>query len=236
MANSKSSNYKEYIKLQARKNELWEKLRKLPNVKLAKPYQNGWTIEYDVRADIKRRQDYPIIKEALEKGFNTSYTKNVKVIRAIRSKDTKAIIKGKWSDQLISSFYPIMNYISEDQFNDSGIMCKYYYLDTASERYIKYKRKCYYCSFPSYWMVLKVKPNMITHRYIKGGEIEKEYNYLHDRLWHSGEFNNCITNYSKSFPAHKDRSKLKGKIRKFINGDLEDIYNERVSLKYEYEY
>lgn len=234
MANTKDPKYKEYIKLQERSNELWKKLIKLPNVKLAKPYQNGWTIEYDIRSDIKRRADYPNIKKALEVGFGISYTKNVKVVRAIRTKDTTAVIKGKWHNNPIFDFYPLRRYVKEEEFNNFSGFSKYYYLDTTSERYTKYKRKYYYCDFPSYWLVLKVKPNMITHRYIKGGEIEKEYRYLQNRLWYSGEFNHCKISYSKSFPAFKDRSKVRGKIRKFMSGDIEDIYNDRIPLEYYY--
>lgn len=45
--------HKEFIKLQNRLSELQKKLSKMPNVKLAKPYQRGWVIRYDVRSDIK---------------------------------------------------------------------------------------------------------------------------------------------------------------------------------------
>lgn len=234
MANTKDLKYKEYVKLRARHDELWKKLSKLPSVKLDKPYQKGWIISFDVRADIKKRADYPVIKEALERGYYDSYTNNVKVVKAIRTKDHAAIIKGKWNSNLISDFYPKRNIMTEAEHKVSKSLSKYFELDTTSERYIKYHRRDYYCTFPSYWLVLKVKPYMITHRHIKGGALQKEYDHIHNRLWYSGEFNCIINNYGKSFPAIKERTRIRGKIRKFLSGDAEDIFNEKVPLEYTY--
>lgn len=234
MLNSEELKYKEFINLQKRLNELSEKLRDLPNVKLDKPYQRGWVIQYDVRDDIKNREDYPLIKEALEKGWYDSYTNDVKVVRAIRKNDKNVVIKGKWSSRIISHFYPKRKEYSEGEYKSFVAINKFYVLDESSERYRKYGRKLYHCQFPSYWLKLKVRPNMITHRYLKGGELESEYELLRYRLYWSGEFSSFVTNYGKSYPAYKDRTKIRAKIRKFINGSSDDIYNDKIPLEYEY--
>lgn len=235
MLNSEEIKYKEFIKLQNRCNKLWNELRDLPLVKLENPYQRGWVISYDLRSDIKNRKDYPEIKEALDLGWHETYTNNVKVVRAIRNGDNSSLIKGKYNKaRLISDYYPIRNKISEKEYLISKSLNKYYTLDSTSEAYTKYNRKYYYCSFPSYWLVLKVKPNIITHTRLKGGEIEREYDFLRYKLYGSGDYYNFLTNYSKSYPSYKDRTKVRSKIRKFINGDIDDIYNDKVPLEYTY--
>lgn len=234
MLNNEELKYKEYLKLQKRLEEVREKLSKLPNIKLDKPYQNGWLMFYDLRDDIKRRSDYPIIKECLDIGWCESSTKNINVVRAIRRGDYKALIKSRFGKMtLVSDFLPHRKDIPEDKYLKLNIKAnKYFVLNTTSDRYLKYQRKDYYCSFPSYWLMLKVKPYIITHKYLKGGELESEYDCLRQRLYWSGEFNSFMTNYGKSYPASKDRTRIRSSIRKFINGDVDDIYNNKIPLEY----
>ena len=235
MLNAEDFKHKEFIKLQNRLNELYEKMKKLPNIKLDKPYQRGWVIFYDVREDIKRRLDYPTIKEAVEEAYYESYTNDIKVVRAIRRKEGNGLIKNKWgSIQSVSSYYPHRRLYSEKEYEITKTLNKFLELDTSSEAYRKFGRKAYYCAFPHYWLVIKVKPNIITHKKSKGGEIESEYENIRKRLYWSGEFISFQINYGKSYPSHKDRTKIRGSIRKFINGDADDIYSEKIPLEYEY--
>lgn len=236
LLNSKEIKYKEYLKLLKRLDKLDIELRKLPNIKLNKPYQSGWIILYDLRDDIKRRQDYSDIKKCLDLGWHQSYTKNVNIVRAIRKGDTKSFIKSKYGSlYLISDYLPYRRNISEeDYFKLDNKTNKYYILDTTSDNYIKYKRKRWYCDFPNYWLVLKVKPNIITHKRLKGGELQSEYDYIRNKIYNSKEFNSFITNYDKFYPKSKDRVKIRCIIRKFINGDIEDIFNDKIPLKYKY--
>lgn len=235
MLDQEELKYKEYLKLQKRKDELSKKINKLPNVKLDKPYQSGWIISYDVREDIKRRSNYPIIKEVIELGWHDSYTKNVNVIRAIRRKE-KTMIKSRFGSlNCVSTYYPQRKNISDDTYQKLDFKTnRYFELDTSSERYRKYQRKEYYVTVPSFWLVLKVKPNMITHKRKKGGEMESEYDCIMHRLYWSGEFQSFIINYGRSYPVSKDRARTRSDIRKFLNGDIEDIYVNKVPLEYEY--
>lgn len=233
--NAKELKYKEFIKLQKKYDELGSALAKRANIKLDKPYQQGWVICYDVRPDIKKRVDYPIIKEIIESGWSESYTSNVNVVRAIRQKKTQALIKNRWNEQHISSYYPRRESISEAKYKKLDIKAnRYWVLDTASERYTKYQRKDYFATVPSFWLVLKVKPFMITHRRQKGGVIESEYEQLRSRLYFSGEFQSFIINYGKSFPKIKERTRAKVNIKKFMKGVADDIVNEKIPMEYEY--
>ncbi len=234
MLNKEDFKYKEFIKLQAAHNKLWEKLRNMPKVKLKEPYQRGWIVKYDVRDDIKSRNDYPIIKQLIEAGYYDSENNNVNAIKAIRRGDTQTRIKSSWGGlDHISHYYPKKRDISEKEYLEGGkIYEKYFILDTLSERYRKFGYKRYLISLPNYWLVLKVKPNIITHKTLKGGELEKEFQFIHDRLYNSGEFRAFYTNYSSSYPAYKDRGKVRTKISKFKNGIDDDIFNDKVPKEY----
>ncbi len=239
MLNKEDLKYKEFIKLQTRLMKLWEKLKDLPNIKLKEPYQRGWIIKYDVRDDIKNRADYPAIKELVEKAWHDTETNNVNVIRAIRKGDTQVRIKNRYGKlDSITNYYPRRADISENECLQECLISKtakkYYILDTLSERYRKHGYKRYYLSFPNYWLVLKVRPNIITHRKLKGGAIQKEHDFIEDRLYRSGEFSGFVTGYGSCYPAYKDRGKVRTKINKFLTGKIEDIYNEKVPKEYDY--
>ncbi len=236
MLNKEDLKYKEFIKLRTKLNKLYDKLRSLPNVKLKEPYQRGWVIKYDIRDDIKKRSDYPKIKELLEIGYFASETNNVNVVKAIRRGDTQTRIKSKWGAlDHISSYYPKVRDISEKEYLEGGkLYIKYFLLDTLSERYRKFGYKRYLLSLPNYWLVLKIKPNIITHKKLKGGAIEKEYQFIYDKLYYSGEFLSFTINYGASYPAYKDRGKIRTKISKYRNGVDDDIFNEKIPKEYEY--
>jgi hypothetical protein len=239
MLNKEELKYKEFLKLQKKIDKLWEKLKAMPNVKLKEPYQRGWIIKYDVRDDIKNRADYPAIKELLEKGWHDTETNNVNVIRAIRRGDTQVRIKNRWGQlDSITNYYPRRADISEAEYLQecaiSKTANKYYILDTLSEKYRKHGYKRYYLSFPNYWLVLKVRPNIITHTKLKGGALQKEHDFLCDRVYYSGEFSSFLTNYGSSYPAHKDRGRTRTKISKFVHGKEEDIFNEKVPREYDH--
>lgn len=174
-------------------------------------------------------------KELIESGWSESFTNNVNVVRAIRQKKTQGLIKTKWSVDNISSYYPQRKYISESDFNKLTLpIAKYWVLDTTSELFTKHKRKRWFVVVPSFWLVVKVKPFMITHKKTKGGELESEYQHIRNRLYYSGEFQSFITNYGKSFPKVKERTRIKVQVKKFLKGDAEDIYNERIPQEYTY--
>ncbi len=233
MLNKEDLKHKEFIKLNKKLDKLQDKLDAMPNIELNEPYQRGWVIKYDVRDDIKSRKDYPVIKEIIERGYCDSYTSNVNVVKAIRKGDTQARIKSRWGQPIsISFYYPHRNFLTEKEFLDGGkLYDKYFILDTLSERYRKFGRRDFHVCVPSYWLVLKVKPNMITHKKLKGGAIEKEHQFIYDKI-HSGEFSSFFENSSSSYPAYKDRGKVRTKISKYKNGLDDDIFNEKVPKEY----
>lgn len=228
MLNKYDLRYKNFLKLERQYDAVSTKLYKLPMVKLEKPYQRGWFIVYDLREDIKRRKDAPVILEAINTGLSFIHTRNVEDVRAVRA--GKKSVRGKRGQ--IRSLEPGRIKLSEDKYKKlSKEVAQYFELDMFSDAYRKYKYKLYYLNMPRYWTVLKVKPNLITHVPRKGGELESEYTKLRDQLW---RFWNEKHGYSKSFPKHKDRTKTRAAIQKFKNGETDDVVIKKIPLEYKY--
>jgi len=222
--------YKEYVRMQKRCDELWREIRKLPLIELDEPYQKGWIIKLELREDIRRRADGDIIQKMLDMSFRETTTTSVKHVRMIRQGKKSYYVGNRHY-----SLFPPRQCISHETYlslNPSEQ--KYFHLDRFSYGYLTKGHKTYYGHFPEYWLVIKARPNIITHRRQKGGELEKEYDYLHHKLYHSGEFSEFNINYGKSFPASKDRARVRDDIQKFMKGEIEDIYNLKVPMEYYY--
>lgn len=231
MLNKKDKKYKEYLKLVKKVDEVGTKFYRQELVKLDEPYQCGWEIIYDVREDIKRREDYPYIKELIELSYYPNYTRNVNLVRAIRRKENS--FQGKRGIVLVNSCLPHRKDLYKEDLVNLKLN-KWYELDERHPSYIKYKREIYKLTLPSYWLVLKVKPYIVTHTRGRDAELESEYDKLRKELYFSGKYDKFIPNYGSSYPAYKDRTKLRDSISKFKNGQIDDIYNEKIPLIYDW--
>lgn len=83
-----------------------------------------------------------------------------------------------------------------------------------------------------YFTILKCKPIIHTHYAAKGGKFEKERAWLEDQIHHY--WATIGEGYGGSYPAYKDRAKLRDKIAKFKKGEIEDIINEKIPKEYEW--
>lgn len=226
----KENKYKTFLGYQRRIQEIEKKLRTLPLKKLDTPFQKGWLVYFDIREDIKSRKDYIYIKEAFDLTYKDNYhfEKDAKHITMIRSGLQSYKKQGK-----LISFCPIRKSISKVVFESlKPETQKYFYLDTLSHVYEKYKQEFYFLYLPKYFLVLKTKKNIMTHYIEKGGELEKERDYLKD-LFHSVD-NPLFTNYGKSYPKSKMRTETRDKIQKFKKGEIEDIIISKPFMDYEY--
>lgn len=231
MLNKYDLKFKSFLAMQEKLWKLEEEVRKLPLVELEKPYNDGWIVTYRLRDDILRRKDVDTIKQVLELGYASQRINNLEYVKAIR-RGEKSISKVKHKKQIRINLEPGRYCISEKKYLEFPKEVQaYFHLDTAHDAYKLYGRKYYCAHLPYYWLKLRVKPNYITHIAKKGGEKETEIAFLRDKLW---IFWQTQRNYSKSFPKHKDRSKIRAKISKFKKGELDDIYNEKIPLEYKY--
>lgn len=222
MLNKHDIRYKEYIKKENRYYEVQQKLRKLPWTKLKTPYQKGWLIKYDLRPDIKRRKDFESIKQVLELAYyHDQFINDVNTVKAVRKGEKFITKKGKKID-----LRPERYHIRHNEYLDlTEKVQSYFCLDTMHEAYKKWERKYYISTIPDHWLVLKAKPNMITHIQKKGGELESELAELKKKMdifWmeYAGSY--------KRFNIKSPRRMIRDNINKFKNGQAEEIYNEKV--------
>lgn len=221
--------FKEYIFLDNRFWELKEKISQLPLIPLEKPVQKGWEVYFDLRDDIKARKDYLSISKAFNLCARSTYTRNVKQIRRIRANHSlnSFPIYEKGSSNPI----PYLSMINEKVYSTlTPDVSKFFVQDPRSSKWVSFKGKYYYLDIPRFWILVKVRPNMHTHYREKGGEIEKELAYIEKRIrFLRLKFSH---NYGASYPAYKDRTKVRAKIQKYKKKEIEDITNEKIPREY----
>lgn len=222
--------HKLWLRLLKEEHDLWQKIKDLPLIELSEPYQRGWRVKFELREDIARSPMGPVIQSILDDHMGGWVTQNVNHVRAIRQGKKTYEHKGK-----IIDLTPRAHRISEAKYEElTREQKKFFTLDIGSEDYRKRGYKRYYPTFPNYYLKLKARPNLITHKRQKGGELESELEQLKARIWYSAEFIEFQTNYGTSYPRHKDRTRTRDKIQKFKKGEIEDIYNEKVPREYDY--
>jgi hypothetical protein len=228
MLNKHDYRYRNYLKLERKMDEVYRKLRSVPWVPLKNPYKDGWNIFYDLRKDISLRRDAGIIKLAVLHGYRTLFTRNESHVKAIRAGKTS--VKAKKGKTV--NLCPDKTKLSEKSYNELPDNIRHYFqLDELDEAYIKWKAKYYKICLPNYWLQLRVKSRIITHIQKKGGALEAEYEFLCDQY---RSYFDLGINYSKCFPAYKDRAKVRSAIQKFKHGNADDIQIEKIPMEYEY--
>lgn len=212
---------KEFLKLSKRLNELYAELRKLPLKKLKEPFQRGWEISYKLRDDVAHRKDANQILEKLSLVFPFSRkTNSVKEVRLIRrgAKGYYDIRNGK---RVYISLGPPRKHLNQREYNKLDEAKKpWFIMEEVESEY--YGGKRYRLYLPDHLLVLKVRPNMITHYYEKGGELEAEMDFVAQKLrsyWeetHGGS--------TSRYPSGKKRAETRAIIGKYLKGELEDVH------------
>lgn len=229
--NKYEKKFKDFLKLRRELDEIRDKLKNLPLIPFEKPIQKGWYIKFEMRKDISNRQDSHWIQKAMDIGYKPQYINNVKHVRMMR-----AGLKGYWTNarngrRVWMTFEPYKLYFKESQFDKFPVEIKKYF---KMDRYHinPYNRNKYRIVLPSYWLIPKARPNFHTHYQKKGGFLESKQAFIEYKL--SEYWRLYGTNYSKSYPARKDRTKTRIQIQKFKKGEIPDILYEKVPLEYCY--
>jgi hypothetical protein len=217
MLNKYDLKEKEFLKKQRELNELYEKRKEIEWVELKEPYQRGWTIYYELRDDIKRREDADKIQRAMELGYGIAHTRSEAHVRNVRRGDkVKSVINPSRKNLRLKD-------IPDD-------LKKYFVADYQG---ILNKRD-YQIAIPRYWFTRKVKPFIVTHT--RDCSIDREISKLQNELYISGKYIDIAGHRWKwhtSFPIHKLRVETRDQIRKFLNGETEDISIEKYKRAYE---
>lgn len=229
---SHEKSHKEYLKNYKRKRELQELIKTVPLIPLSEPKLVGWDVVYDLRSDIKERVDAFDIQQALDLTCTSQRIRNVKHVKMIRAgkKGYIYIHKGR---RLWSTFCPEIHTISEKEYDLLPPQIrKWFQLDISNKLFIRYGRKYYTSNVPDYFLILRAKPVFHTHYEGKGGEIQREIDYLTYKIneyWQTAPGGG----YRKSFHANKYRAKMRDKISKFKKGEIEDIDNDKIYMDYD---
>ncbi len=227
--------YKQYLALEKRYWEIREELRKRPAIPLKEPYQHGWDVYFDFRDDVKNKTDFPAIKAAFDLVHSQGYTRQVKHIKRIRANrnynsylsDPETTKRWNWG------VLPQLRLLRQHEYDQlPGDIKKWFALDAYTEKWASFQGHSYWLDIPRYWLEIKTRPHMITHRREKGGKLETEYEFIHSKLrmlWRKFSHN-----YSSSYPAYKDRCRVRASISRFKKGEAEDIPIEKIPREYDW--
>lgn len=225
MLNKFDKREKYFINLQLRAAVIEKELKSLPLIKLDKPYKNGYRIKLVLREDIRNRKDAEEILKAVEIGYRNDYvTFNVQKVKAIR-KGQDFIERIKKKKRIREDLRPSKRMINEKYYKElPDNLQKYFNLDVYGEQYRLHGRKFYYISLPHYYLVLKAKPNIITHTRKKGGPLQSELDFIDDCLrdyWRTTP----SSDYERKYSWNKGEIKqdFKNQLSKFKKGEIDDI-------------
>lgn len=243
---------KRYLKLIAESNSLYKQRRSMPWIEV-KPYQDGWTLHMDFRDDIKRRVDYPTLQRVLELISISGTTRNPKAVSRVRSdrrpdavyllfNPPKAYARnihhqegdvfGENEERYYrrSSSYgsaPVLGRLSVKNWEkENADVQKWFYKVEDDTKYWGLK-EWYQANFPRYWMVVRVKPAIVTHHRAidpvlqrKEAEVDAEIELLRNMGYSNSNYK--YRYFAKE--AHKAlRAAERGIIQKLKKGEIEDF-------------
>lgn len=182
----KEVDYKHFLKIQRRIKELEEIQRSIPPVKLEKPFQNGWEIDIVLSVEARRRQDYPVLQEALD--FFTSKHK-------YHTKDSKLISSLRKNKRVSQSRYLFIRNIDKNVYYNGPELKGIRMTDKISipKNIVKWTRisqnfykagsemKYYEVlkhNIPEYLLEYRITKNMMTHQRGLDKDLESELSYL----------------------------------------------------------
>lgn len=254
----KERRYKKYIALMDEWYELKEKERALPWVEVEKPYQDGWTIYIDFREDIKRRQDYQTLQTVLDLVKVMGRTKNPKIVSSIRNvrkvekvyalfhsrknpRDTSTEVGDVFSQR---SFYqskygsaPILGRLRTADWEQQSEQVKAWFNKVTDLKNWYGFREWYECTLPRYWLVVKVKPAMVTHIKEIDPIIKKRMAELDaemDKLKYKYHVRQYRYNDYYSIKAHgAHRAQQRNAVAKIVKGEMDDYEVKGVIHNYD---
>jgi len=172
----KTDRDKQLIKLDKRRDELWEQKRLLPMVALEHPYQRGWKRFFVLRDDVKHspRKDF---YEALLPKINTVEFHQDRSFKRKKRRKQRYVyqVKAQVLRELSQHSWDInrLNLTEEEKVCFTRVET----FDVKTCRTdVKYV-------FAEPWrFVLKVAPHIVTHIKLIDADIERELSYINDHI------------------------------------------------------
>ncbi len=225
--NSKHPLYKEKLRVQDEMSELEAIHYNQDWIELDVPYKSGYYKTFDLRDDIKNRQDAWVFYECIRLVGGRTWWKNKSFKRKLR--------KGKYE-----YIYPELGLVSEKIYDGLHPAVKKYFSEISwfHKRWNPF-RKQFACRVPSYYFVEKIEPRWITHYKETDSKIVKQIDEKRDCLRHpkfwavNGWYSGAPKDYCKSY-NRSDRRNSKQTVKKNImnGGDDFDKYEYRYAHKH----
>jgi hypothetical protein len=204
--NTKREDYKVYLALNRRYDELLDIRRNLGYEELDNPIHHGYNGYLELREDVARRTDkvgnairFIVEKFAVETWSTT---------KQLYYKRGRYVVDNR----------PYIRKISEEEYERlHESVAKYFYAYTSDNIYhwSGFVRKKYTCILPSHFLVTKIKKSYITHRKVHDSELESEIAFVKDKLnefWNKGGFWDYGSCYKKYRQKHNRRDRRADKV------------------------
>lgn len=211
--NTKREDYKVYLALSTRYDDLLDIRRNLGYEELEHPIQHGYNGYLELREDVARRTDKvgDALRFIVEKFAVETWSKS----KQLYYKRRRYIVDNR----------PYIKKISEEVYEKlHESVAKYFYAFTSDNIYhwSGAVRKQYTCIVPTHFLVIKIKKSYITHRKIHDSDLEREIDFLKDKLnefWNKGGFWDYGSSYKKYRQKHnrKDRRADKMALRQNLH-------------------
>jgi len=229
MANSKDPLYKGYLRTLSEIDMLWEIKYSNCWITLDKPYKRGYDMSYDIRSDIKNRDDAWVFKRCVELIGGTVWSRDKKFLRKTGKGTLEPIVPGKFD-------------ISKDAYDSLHPAVKRHFIEVTwwMKNYNPW-RKTYHCTL-TYELVTKISAHWVYKYKEHDSVIERklaEYSSILEtkyyKFWRGGN-QGRVASYAK-IHNRTDRNHNNQAVRK--NAKYEDCdtfgytYRHRHSAKWE---
>jgi hypothetical protein len=216
--------YKHFIKLEKELREVIDRIRSLPLIPYDKPVHKGWLVSYELRSDIKKRDDVEWIQKAIDIGYKPQYIGNVKHVRMMRAGE-----RGYWHTNYKGKkswveFGPRIIWLKDKEYEKLHPAVQKYFYKPIWWEYPKYRDR-YRIYIVPYWITPKARPNYLTHYQDIDGELESRKTWLKAKL---AEYYRSLGGYhNKGWWRNQYRPQTRTDVRRFLKREIQDIPSVR---------
>lgn len=208
--NTKSKNYKKYLKLLKELEKNHDAQRNLGYKPLDKPVHHGYDAFFILRDDVSRRHDAYIFQYIIDRFSKPVWSRRKDLM--IYSYFEKCYIKNN----------PTINDISEEVYEKLPLNIKKYFYG-YDKQFWNTVRKIYKCTVPDYFFTVKVVKSYKTHYKVIDSVLKQEESYLSDKLYSEcydlWSYHGTVPKRFTQLCNRRDRRKSKIEIRKTMHNN-----------------
>ena len=226
--------YKRYLEIERITNDLQDKIKAIPYVKMDKAIQDGWFIDIEITPEVMRSEYGPKYAEVLA-FFTSPYTlpkSKSNVIGAIRKlkllskcRDLFTIVRKEGTVYV----GPALHSISEQEYKKIPEHLQKYVYRSETQHVSRwggatYTTVRYHCNLPRYILQLRVRKRMLTMIKNIDPELESEHAFYERLRQELGQKYWGHWSYDIRSPRNikYQRPKIRDRIRHFLMGNIDD--------------